>query len=1145
VLVLHAIWNHFESENSTLNLWAETSDVAPTLTHSISSGRKPARGKTAEPGLHPFAIPPQVLRETLRQCLPLEFLEGADFGTITLRLPSQSGRPLPSPELIPAEEAEKVGVKKVELAGWEIPCLAFRPEKGLDVLLKLPVESPNNISFGSSVRFWVEAAKFFLELLGRQSFEPALLEINQNGKAALAYRPGWKISLGEEADQARLEALQKALPPVCRALLPTPTPPSKKTTPAGPSDRAVWPSELIDNFLNQTLEATLHHSFQAAAGITLAANKARPIPAGSGRDDLPTQWVKGLYGYGENPLALTAPPARMKAFLPELEEWLGRLKPVDTTAPFRTCFKLEPLQPNPENEREAYLTAVKAASKSAPGSPPWLLTFYLQANSDRSLLIEAEQVWRERSSTVTFLKQRFENPQERLLADLGKASRMYPTLEKSLQAARPTGLTLNTEEAYTFLRQSAPLLEQSGFGVILPPWWTKPAQKLGLKLTMNAKGAGKTGSGILTRDSLVEYNWQVALGDQTLSMAEFEKLARLKVPLVQLRGQWVELRPEQIEAAIAFFDKQRAKGQMSLEDALKFGLGQDENGLNEVGGLGINGVESDGWIKELLEKLANSSKIGAVPQPGGLQAKLRPYQLKGLAWLNFLGQYELGACLADDMGLGKTIQLISLLLHERETAGGVAGSPQPAERPAEQLAEAVNGKGATAKLREKGKAPAPGTEEEKLGPTLLVCPMSVVGNWSKELARFAPSLRVLVHHGGQRLSGPEFEEAVGGADVVLTTYALLSRDEEALNSVKWERVALDEAQNIKNQAAKQTQAVRRLQTRYRVALTGTPVENRLSELWSIMHFLNPGYLGSATEFRTRFGAPIEKYHDQERSEVLKKLIQPFVLRRLKTDKSIIADLPEKNEMKVWCNLTREQASLYEAVVKDMVAQIEEAEASGIQRRGLILATLLKLKQVCNHPAQFMGDRNSSVLEDRSGKLIRLEEMLQEALEEGDKALIFSQFAEMGAMLKPYLQQRLGREVLFLHGGTSRKLRDEMVQRFQDTRPGTPPLFLLSLKAGGVGLNLTAANHVFHFDRWWNPAVENQATDRAFRIGQQKNVQVHKFVCIGTLEERIDTMIEQKKGLAESIVGQSENWITEMSNKELRALFALDRSAVAD
>ncbi len=1110
MLVLHAIWDNSNLGIYPFYIWAEDSNLVTESKSASLPRRNSSRTKTVQVSSHPFTTHPAQLKETLHNFIPHGFFDGAIPGNFTLRLPSDKGGPLPSPEVI--LEQERVSAGKAGLTGWEIPCLAFTPERGLDFLLQLPVEpSSNNITFGGSIRFWVEAAKFVLEILLRQNFKPAILKVINGGKAA--YRAGWQIGLNEEADQARLETLQKAMPPVCRAFIPDL---AASTKPGGTGQTAapVLPSELLNDFLNRTLEATLQQSFQAAAGLA-PSSKTEPIrqkPTG----DLPAQLVKGLYSYGGT--VLTALPGVMKTFLAQMEDWLAQLKPVDSATPFRTCFKLEPLSQDEGDGEETVIGGKLNRTRTPAPPPPWLLTFYLQANSDRSLLIEADQVWRERSGTLTFLKRQFENPQERLLADLGKASRMYPTLEKSLKSARPVGLTLNTEEAYTFLRQSAPLLEQSGFGVILPPWWTKPSQKLGLKLRLTTKGEGKTSSGLLSKEKLVEYDWQVALGDQPLSMAEFEKLARLKVPLVQLRGQWVELRPEQIEAAIAFFDKQHAKGQMTLEEALKLGLGQD--GLNDVGGLSVNGVESDGWIAELLERLSQSSKIADIPQPSGLLANLRPYQLKGLSWLSFLKQYELGACLADDMGLGKTIQLISLLLHERE------GSLEK------------NGNG---KVKAKEHEPQTG----KVGPTLLVCPMSVVGNWSKELARFAPSLRLMVHHGNQRLSGPQFEEAVAQADIVLTTYALLSRDEQELSGIEWERVALDEAQNIKNQAAKQTQAVRRLEARYRVALTGTPVENRLSELWSIMHFLNPGYLGTATEFRTRYGTPIEKYHDKERSEQLKKLIQPFVLRRLKTDKTIIADLPEKNEMKVWCNLTREQASLYEAVVKDMVAQIEEAEDSGIQRRGLILATLLKLKQVCNHPAQFMGDRTSSELAGRSGKLSRLEEMLEEALEEGDKALIFSQFAEMGAMLKPYLQQRLGREVLFLHGGTSRKLRDEMVQRFQDTRPGSPPIFLLSLKAGGVGLNLTAANHVFHFDRWWNPAVENQATDRAFRIGQQKNVQVHKFVCIGTLEERIDTMIEQKKGLAESIVGQSENWVTELSNKELRELFALDKTAVGD
>jgi SNF2 family DNA or RNA helicase len=417
--------------------------------------------------------------------------------------------------------------------------------------------------------------------------------------------------------------------------------------------------------------------------------------------------------------------------------------------------------------------------------------------------------------------------------------------------------------------------------------------------------------------------------------------------------------------------------------------------------------------------------------------------------------------------------------------------------------------------------------------------MSVVGNWQHEAARFAPALRVHVHHGGERLSGEQFARVLSDVDLVITTYGLVARDQEQLAAVRWERVVLDEAQNIKNSAARQAQAVRMLPAARRIALTGTPIENRLSELWSIFHFLNPGLLGSASEFRKRFATPIERYHDRDSAETLKRITAPFILRRLKTDRTIISDLPDKIEMKVYCNLTREQATLYQAVVDEMLEKIANSE--GIERRGLVLSTMLKLKQVCNHPAQLLGD--GSALPGRSGKVAHLEEMLDEVLSDGDRALVFTQFAEMGKLLQAHLQKRLVRPVPFLHGGTSMKVRDAMVAGFQ-AEDGQPVL-LISLKAGGTGLNLTAANHVVHFDRWWNPAVEDQATDRAFRIGQKRNVQVRKFICAGTLEERIDAMIEDKKDLAGRIVGAGEAWLTELSTAELRKLVALSRDAVVE
>ncbi|NUR82995.1 MAG: DEAD/DEAH box helicase, partial [Nonomuraea sp.] len=462
------------------------------------------------------------------------------------------------------------------------------------------------------------------------------------------------------------------------------------------------------------------------------------------------------------------------------------------------------------------------------------------------------------------------------------------------------------------------------------------------------------------------------------------------------------------------------------------------------------------------------------------------YQERGLAWLSFLSDLGLGGVLADDMGLGKTVQTLSLLVHERAAL-----------------------------------------------PTLLVCPMSLVGNWQREAARFAPGLRVYVHHGAGRDAA-----GIAAADLVITTYGTAQRDLETLRGFRWQRVVCDEAQAIKNSGTLQARAVRAIPTRTRLALTGTPVENHLAELWSIMEFCNPGLLGSRTAFKTRYQEPIEARQDEQAAQALKRATGPFVLRRLKTDKSIITDLPEKLEVKEWCPLTPEQASLYQAVVDDLMGKIDDSE--GIERRGMVLAAMAKLKQVCNHPAHLLKD--GSLLAGRSGKLARLEELTEEIVAEGEKALLFTQYSEFGTMLQPYLAQRLDRPVLWLHGGLPKKARDRLVDRFQQEEE--PMIFLLSLKAAGVGLNLTAANHVIHVDRWWNPAVEDQATDRAFRIGQRRNVQVRKLICAGTLEERIDQMIERKKALAESVVGTGEDWLTDLSTQELREVFRLGAEAVS-
>jgi SNF2 family DNA or RNA helicase len=522
----------------------------------------------------------------------------------------------------------------------------------------------------------------------------------------------------------------------------------------------------------------------------------------------------------------------------------------------------------------------------------------------------------------------------------------------------------------------------------------------------------------------------------------------------------------------------------------------------DLGDLPLSAVDADGWLGDLLSGQADQ-RLEPMETPAGFGGTLRPYQQRGLSWLSFLGRLGGGAILADDMGLGKTVQLLSLIWADRSKPGSVQD------------------------------------KSDLDFPTLLICPMSLVGNWQREAERFTPDLAVHVHHGADRLAGADLAAALAAADLVITTYQTLSRDRAVLSKVRWERLVCDEAQAIKNHLSLQAKAVRSLPAASRIALTGTPVENQLSDLWSLMEFANPGLLGSAQAFREKYAVPIERYGSAQTAQQLRRATQPFVLRRLKTDKSIISDLPEKQEMKVWCNLTQEQASLYAATVTDMLSRIEDA-SEDIQRRGLVLATMAKLKQVCNHPAHLLGD--GSRLAGRSGKLARLEELCEEIAAEGDKALCFTQYAEFGRMLQPYLAARTGIPVLFLHGGTTKKQRDAMVARFQEA--DEPLLFLLSLKAGGTGLNLTAANHVIHIDRWWNPAVEDQATDRAFRIGQRRDVQVRKFVCVGTLEERIDAMIEQKKALAERIVGTGESWLTELSTAALREILALSPEAVS-
>lgn len=661
--------------------------------------------------------------------------------------------------------------------------------------------------------------------------------------------------------------------------------------------------------------------------------------------------------------------------------------------------------------------------------------------------------------------------------------------------------TLTNDQAWRFLSEYSSRLLMEGSIVLLPPWWESLKRS---KLRMKAKVKSSVGSqhqSMLGIQQLMDFDWKFAIGDITLSEEELEQLAKQQQRLVRIQDRWVELDPATLARIRSAMNRVRKKRGLSLKDVLEMVL-QGEMNLFQDDLLFDRDAEDyfqfemelNDSLTELMVKLQQKQNLPLIQPPANFNGSMRKYQIEGVSWLLFLRQFGLGGCLADDMGLGKTIQFINylLVLHNRD-----------------QLSS----------------------------PSLLICPTSVLGNWQKELERFAPDLNVHVHYGGSRKREQEFVDTVTEADLVLTSYTTAQLDEEDLSRLTWSCICLDEAQYIKNVYTKQSAAVRKLAAEHRIALTGTPIENRLTELWSIFDFINPGYLSTLNDFRHRYVLPIERDRDEKAIKQVQQLINPFLLRRIKKDPAIQLDLPDKNEMKVYVPLTIEQGTLYEEIIQDLLNKVDRL--TPMERRGLILSTLTKLKQICDLPELLLKGQVEEPWVTQSNKVNRLLEMIEELRAEGDRCLIFTQFIGMGEWLQKTIMEHTGERVLFLHGGIPKNKRDEMIADFQDNNSAdAPTVFVLSLKAGGIGLNLTAANHVFHFDRWWNPAVENQATDRAFRIGQTRDVQVHKFITLGTLEERIDEMLELKQGLSDSIVTNGENWITELSTEELRELFAL-------
>ena len=688
----------------------------------------------------------------------------------------------------------------------------------------------------------------------------------------------------------------------------------------------------------------------------------------------------------------------------------------------------------------------------------------VRSNTDPSLVLDASSLW---DAPGPVLARMGEDVDGALLVALRRGARVWPPLARLLDQARPEVLELDDDETTQLLGEAAGALADVGIEVLWPS--SLVGERIVLGAVVGTPAPGKVVPSTFTLDALLDFTWEASVGGLTLTQAELSALAEAKRPLVRVRGRWVLADPDLAGRL------RRHRGRIDGAEALAAAL----SGSLVVAGETVP-VRAAGPLARLTTRLG-AGGVRQLPEPHGLHATLRPYQRRGLAWLVEMVDLGLGGCLADDMGLGKTVQVIALHLH-RVAAG---------ERT----------------------------------PTLVVCPTTLLGNWERELQRFAPGLAVRRYHGGDR----HLDDLVDG-EVVLATYGVVLRDAASLQRVAWGLVVADEAQHVKNPLSKTARALRTIHAGGRLALTGTPVENRLTELWAILDFTTPGLLGPLEAFRRRVALPIERNQDPEATERLSHLVRPFLLRRRKSDPDIVPELPAKTETDNIVPLSAEQVTLYEAVVRESLAEITAAR--GIARRGLILKLLTGLKQVCNHPAQYLHQRGP--LPGRSGKLDALDELVPAMIDGGESVLIFSQYVAMLRLIEHHLGT-MGTPNLFLHGGVTATRRDAMVARFQ---AGEVPVFLLSLKAGGTGLNLTRATQVVHFDRWWNPAVEDQASDRAWRIGQHKPVQVHRLVTEGTIEDRIATLLESKRRLAEAVVGAGEGWVSELSDSELSELVAL-------
>ena len=1019
--VLHGSWLPDEC-GGQFALWAESSHELP-------------RQRKAE---HPFQLRWKDLADAVAEVLPSlrdSGLLSSGPTEVWATLPGDGVKPSPSLELQADLDAE---IPEVTSCGaWHVDAVVAPDPLALLLSHDLQnAESSRTVRVGHDLRFWSRLAIALEWVVRRHEYLPAIFPketgtpITRGRRKkipAFEFDAGWELA--DAAEETIVDPFARSMPGACRALWPIP--PGK----ADEELKLHEPRALVRHFLAVQIERAIQGTRFPRTAL----------------DSVEGSFLTLALPGPDRQYRLSGPALIGESDWLQWRSWRDRIQRSARDADERICFRL--------------------AEANGDSPDAWRLEWLLSSRRDPSLLVPLADFWGSGNRTGRPAARSVRE----VLLQLGQAARIYGELWEGMNSGAPAGVNLDRDSALEFLRTHAPVLQSAGFRVIVPAWWTATGQRrLRLRLTprglATSKSAGTETSGMLGFDTLVDFQAQVVLDGEALTREEWERVVAAKEGLVQLRGQWMELRSEEFAGIEEYWQAGDGLRSMTVADLVRAQAGSDRLEIDPASDFG-----------QMLAALQGTGALEMLEQPSGFVGTLRGYQVRGYSWLAYLERLGFGACLADDMGLGKTIQVLATILHDK-------------------------------------------TRNPDAGPTLLVAPTSVLGNWMREARRFAPALCAYIHHGPQRPRTKDaLEEAIRGQDLVIVSFGIARLDAACLKAISWHRLVVDESQNIKNPTAAVTKALRGFRAPRRVALTGTPVENRLMDIWSLFSILNPGFLGTMTGFRKDFERPIMRNQDRNATQRLRGMVWPFILRRMKTDKSIIQDLPDKVEQNSYCNLTPEQASLYEAVIRDMEAKLADAE--GIGRQGLLLSTLMRLKQVCNHPAQFLQD-SSEFSESRSHKLARVCEMLDEIEAEGESALVFTQFAEIGKALEALFRQRYAGAVYYLHGGTPRIRREHMVEEFQNP-DSERAIFVLSLRAGGTGITLTRANHVIHFDRWWNPAVENQATDRAYRIGQENTVFVHKMVTMGTLEERIDEMIEAKKKLAEQIVGGDESWLANL------------------